>query len=106
MKENKITLYFDNNITCLADFEYGKQIFEQQASDLDFSKDMYIELPDQIESVASSFVNGFFEKVVEEIGLDSAEERIHIISSDEDMEDDIKEKLIFGYAEAVFDFDI
>ncbi|MDO5151187.1 MAG: hypothetical protein Q4D76_17630 [Oscillospiraceae bacterium] len=103
MMENKVALTFSDNIVCLAGFEYGKEEFLKQAKDkLNPDKEFYVEFPPQIVSVASSFVNGFFEEFVEKVGLSAVEKRIHILGSEEGMEKDIRDKLIFGYSEGPY----
>jgi hypothetical protein len=93
--ENKVILKFKEDIIALAGFEYGEQTFEQQIKGkIDYDKDFYIEFPDNIRIVASSFVQGLFFNIVKEIGFASTDERVRIISKNERLCKKIKEKLI------------
>ncbi len=93
--ENKVVLKFKEDIIALAGFEYGEQTFECQIKGkIDYDKDFYIEFPDNIRIVASSFVQGLFFNIVKEIGFTATEERVRIISQSERLSKRIKEKLI------------
>ncbi len=92
--QNKITLNFDPNIVLLAGFEYGKQTFEKQAEGyLDINESFCIEFPNTVEAVASSFVQGFFGKMKQTIGLKNIKNRITIICKNESLSESIIEKL-------------
>lgn len=88
--DNKIVLSFDKTITRLAGHEYGKREYNAQCQGkIDFNKKITIEFPDNIEKLASSFVQGFFEEFVQNIGLEGIENNVNIISRN-----DIKEQIL------------
>lgn len=93
--ENKITLNLSKDIIGLAGYEYGEQIYESQVKDkIDISKEFYIEIPSNITFVASSFVQGFFSHIIEEIGFSLTENRAKILSKNTNIKDKFMEKLI------------
>lgn len=60
---NTFELKFDKATTRLAGNPYGKSEFEKQIGDnIDLTKEITVIFPDQIEKVASSFVQGFLTK--------------------------------------------
>lgn len=68
--QNKIELKFDKTIMRLAGYQYGKTVFEEQVeSSIDYSQQTVIVFPEQIIRIASSFVQGFFEKIIENVGI-------------------------------------
>lgn len=94
--ENKVTLTFKKDIVGLAGYKYGRQIYEDQVSGkIDINKDFYIEIPKNIEFIASSFVQGFFSDILEKIGLSSTEKHTNILSENDDVKNDILSKLIW-----------
>ncbi len=95
MMNNKVTLVFDDDIIGLAGYEYGDQIYQKQVMEkIDTSKDFYIEIPSKIQFVASSFVQGFFSKLMEEIGLSLIESRAKILSENENIKNNFLKKLM------------
>lgn len=81
---NKVILYFEKALTNLAGYEFGIETYEKQVKGkIDINKDFIIEFPKQIKVVASSFVQGFFEEIVNEIGLLATEERAIIVSEND-----------------------
>lgn len=93
--ENKVILVLSKNIIGLAGYEYGKQIYESQVrGNIDINKDFYIEIPSNIKFVASSFVQGFFSHIIEEIGLSLTEKRAKILSENANIEEKFLKKLI------------
>lgn len=73
-------LEIPSNITCLAGYEYGKEIWNTQClrDDFEANEDHYISFPEQIEGVTISWVDGFFEYLIETIGAEKTAEQIHI----------------------------
>ena len=79
--ENKVTLQFSKSITRLAGYKYGLSEYENQCKNkIDFKKPIIIEFPDNIEKLASSFIQGFFAEFIKEIGYDGIEKNVDIIS--------------------------
>lgn len=93
---NLINLSFDKSTSRLAGNPYGKSVYKEQLKDnLDFQKVNVIVFPDNIEKVASSFIQGLFEEIVEEIGYSGVEEKIQIKAKDKVLENQIYEDLFY-----------
>ena len=90
-----IALVFDKTETGLAGNPYGKSVYKKQVKDryTDFSKKLEIVFPDNIEQVASSFVQGFFSELVDEIGYEGIEQNVSIKAKDETLADTILKRL-------------
>ncbi len=81
MENNRIELIFDKSLTSLAGYDFGVETYTNQVKNkLTIMKPFEIVFPSQIKSVASSFVQGFFEEIVETIGLLQTEKNCHVIS--------------------------
>lgn len=93
--ENKIILNLSKDVIGLAGYEYGRQIYETQVrGNININKEFYIEIPSNIRFVASSFVQGFFSHIIEEIGLSLTEQRAKILSENANIKDKFLNKLI------------
>ncbi len=80
--ENRVELLFDSTITRLAGYPFGKEVYDKQVrGKLDYSKVAYIEFPTQIVKAASSFTQGFFEEIINEVGFDGLDEKIILVCS-------------------------
>ncbi len=81
---NQVTLCFDSTLTRLAGYSYGKTIYETQVKGrLDLSKKAYLVFPQTIIKAASSFVQGFFENIIAEIGIDAIGDSLELICNNE-----------------------
>ena len=77
--EKIIKLQFDKTLSGLAGYEYGKQIYNEQVKyKIDFKQNICIEFPDNIQRIASSFVQGFFEEIIANAGISSVGNTIDI----------------------------
>ena len=84
--EQTIKLVFKNDLTKLAGNAFGKNTYETQVKDIiDFNASIIFEIPSQIDRIASSFVQGFFDEIVKEIGVEGIEKQIEYISSITDL---------------------
>lgn len=93
--DNKVELVFEKTLTNLAGYNYGLETFEQQVKGkINFREKFEIVFPSQIRGVASSFVQGFFEKVIEEIGLLKTVENAVIVSEKGELSRMIMSKLV------------
>ena len=94
MAEQKITLQLKKDITGLADYDYGKSVFDQiqKEIDLDGGSITFI-FPNHIERVASSFVQGFFSYIIKKIGYDGFEQKIHIEAANSNLVESIKRNI-------------
>lgn len=78
----KIELVIKKDLTKLAGNAYGKNIYETQVkSVINLKEKTEIVIPERIDRIASSFIQGFFSEIVAEIGLVGIEEKIEISSS-------------------------
>lgn len=92
---NLVNLEFGNTITRLAGYPYGLSIYQTQVKGkIDIMQPCTIVFPKNIERVASSFVQGFFAEIIEEIGYQRIESSVTIVSSSQELTDDIWNKLI------------
>lgn len=81
MEGNHICLKFDSVVTRLAGFDYGKKIYHEQVEgQVDFSQYVTIEFPAQIIKIASSFVQGFFEGIIDQAGLDQIGDQVMVVT--------------------------
>ncbi len=93
MENNVVKLNFKENLTMLAGYEYGAQVYSQQATSLDFSKKFTVVFPDTVIGVASSFIQGFFAYAKKSVGLNVLKSNINIKSRSEELSDKIIGKL-------------
>lgn len=88
---NNIKIEVDKTLTSLAGNKYGHMVYDNQVKDrIDFDKVTIIEFPSQICIIATSFIQGFFEGIIKNIGLEGLEQKIEIKSSIPNL----KEKII------------
>lgn len=79
----------------LAGFKYGQEVFESQV-DKNYSirdEGLKIIFPDYIERIASSFVQGFFSKLVEDYGYDEVHDKVVIQAKNDELREKIWERL-------------
>ncbi|GKU78000.1 hypothetical protein [Paenibacillus sp. L3-i20] len=92
---NNVVLEFDKMITKLAGNPLGKQVFKVQVKDkIIYGGDIFITIPDRIDTIASSFIQGFFEDFVKNIGIQGIEDKVTIISSIPDLKKIIIQNLL------------
>lgn len=82
-----------SGISILAGYEYGKQLWDSQATSLNINDDFTIHLSNEIESMSSSFIDGFFAKPIETIGIENLISRLHVISCNGYLDRHIKDIL-------------
>ena len=71
-----------SGISILAGYEYGRQLWETQATSLNINDYFTIHLSSEIESMSSSFIDGFFAKAIETIGIENLINILHVIGND------------------------
>lgn len=78
-----IKLELNKSLTKLAGNLFGQDVYNQQVKDIiDFkSEQIEIVFPERIDNIASSFIQGFFNGIVEEIGIKGIQKRITVSSS-------------------------
>lgn len=89
----KIKLRFDNTLTRLAGFQLGQKIYKEQVSSNWDGSELAIQFPERIEKVATSFVQGFFSDLVNEIGYDRIRNDIKIEASSDKLVSEIWDRL-------------
>lgn len=81
MKEQELFLEIkDKSLTKLAGNSYGRKLFDAQVDGkIDLNQPFVIVFPDQIDYLASSFIQGFFGKIYTEIGREGMEKNFNIV---------------------------
>lgn len=81
MSEQRILLEIkDRSLTKLAGNIYGRKLFEEQVDGkINMNEPFVIVFPDQIDYLASSFIQGFFGKIYTEIGREGMEKNFDVI---------------------------
>ncbi len=87
MENNLIKLQFGNTIVALAGYDYGVDVFKSLVEKkVDLDNSIMIEIPDTIQIVASSFVEGFFSKWVEKYGYEYVLDKVKVICTNKRVE--------------------
>lgn len=90
-----INLTFEKSETGLAGFPYGKSVYDNQVKEnIDFETTTTIVFPEQIKKVASSFVQGFFAEIIENIGYKELKNHIIINSTNEGLVESIWKRVM------------
>ena len=93
-KSNVFNLTFSKADTSVAGYPFGRATFvEQVDGKIDYSREITIVFPDNIKMVASSFIQGFFETIVQNIGLRGVEEKVIVLSYSERLSEKIKRNI-------------
>lgn len=94
MGNNHVYLQFDPMITRLAGFDYGKKTFANQVENqVDFTNTITIVFPKQIIKIASSFVQGFFEGIIDQVGFEEIGRQVIIETGSESLTKSIFDNL-------------
>ena len=92
--EDTAVLKTNPKFCILAGYAYGKELWKECFSYLNYHKPFKMVIPSHIEGMSISFIGGLFEEMIENIGVDKLLERITIIHPDEEfikhVIDDIK----------------
>ena len=90
----RIELTFPKDLSKLAGNVFGRNTYLQQVKNvIDLSKNIAFVFPTEIDRMASSFVQGFFDEIVNEIGISGVEEQIDFESSIPNLKDFVLENL-------------
>lgn len=96
MKENRIELVFGKADTRLAGNPYGRSVYKEQVEGkIDFSGKNVICFPQNIEKIASSFVQGFFAEIINQIGFEKIQDVIRISASSDKIVDNMWKDLLY-----------
>ncbi|MCI6429373.1 MAG: hypothetical protein MSA72_00550 [Lachnospiraceae bacterium] len=91
---NTFELKFNKADTSVAGYPFGEKTFKEQVEGkIDYTQDITIIFPDNIKMVASSFIQGFFASIIQNIGLRGVEEFVTIKSSSERLSEKIKKNI-------------
>ena len=71
-----------SGISILAGYEYGRQLWETQGTSLNINDNFTIHLSNEIESMSSSFIDGFFMEPIKTIGAENLINILHVIGND------------------------
>ncbi len=75
----KINLEIRKDLINLAGNSLGIRIYNEQIKDkIDYSDKTILVLPDRINRISSSFIQGLFEGIIENIGIVSIPEKISV----------------------------
>ena len=92
---NYFELKFDKMVTKLAGNPLGKHVFQEQLlGKINYESDITIVIPDRIDTIASSFIQGFFEDIVKNVGISGVEDKFTFISSIPDVKNLIIRNLL------------
>lgn len=83
MIESRIELIFeDTTVASLAGYDYGLSVYEEQVEPkVNYDADkIIIVFPECKKAIASSFVEGFFDHMIKNIGLVGIREKVEIVS--------------------------
>lgn len=90
-----IDLKFNKSLIALAGNPFGRNTFKDQvAPHLEGENEFCIVFPNQIEMIASSFVQGFFAHWLQEYGVDGVFQHVQIKAKNDDVVKRICENLI------------
>lgn len=93
MKEIKIEC--DKTINVLVGFQAGKSTYESQVKNkINYDEKVTIIVPDNIKRIGSSFIQGFFEEIKDNIGIKGIEDLIEVKSKDVDFKQTVIENLV------------
>lgn len=92
---NIVILKFPENIRALGGFMQGRQDYDDQVrNEIDFTVPYIIKIPDQVEWVSASYVQGFMEHIVSHLGYSKAIDLITVKCSNKSVEHSFKTKLV------------
>lgn len=92
--KQRIELTFAKDLSKLAGNSFGRNTYEKQVKEIiDLSNDVVFVIPSEIDRIASSFVQGFFDEIVNEIGICGIEEHIFFESSIPDVKEFVLDNL-------------
>ena len=90
-----INLTFSKSMIALAGNPFGRNTFrEQVVPHLEGEDKFCIVFPNQIEMIASSFVQGFFAHWLQEYGVEGVFQHVQVMAKDDDVVRRICENLI------------
>ena len=90
----EIFLIFDKATTRLAGYPYGRKEYQLQVKEkINYEATNIIIFPNQIEKIASSFIQGFFAEIIEKVGYEKFDDVVKIKAKDTQLADSIHNDL-------------
>lgn len=90
----RIELTFSKSLTKLAGNAFGRQTYEDQVKkNINLNQPITFVFPERIDRIASSFVQGFFDEIVNELGISGIDSRVSFESSIIDLKNFVLENL-------------
>lgn len=72
----------DKTLSNLTGNKYGRSVFDKQVKEhISYDNLITIKFPDYIDNIGSSFIQGFFDEMVGEIGINGIENNVDIYSN-------------------------
>lgn len=90
----RIALSFEEGLRKLVGVDFGRDTYQSQVKAvIDLSGTVTFVLPPEIDRVSSSFVQGFFEEIVREVGIDGVREQVALKASIDGLKEFVLENL-------------
>ena len=93
MNIQKIILNIPKDLTKLAGNPFGHKIYYEIKDQIDLNNQIVFVLPDSIDRVASSFVQGFFDDLYLKLGYNGIKEKIDFETTIENFKDFVLKNL-------------
>ena len=93
MSIQKIFINVPKDLTKLAGNPFGQKVYAEIKDQIDFDNDIVFVLPDSIDRVASSFVQGFFSELFLKLGYKGISEKIDFETTIQNFKDFVLENL-------------
>ena len=91
---NSIVLEFDKTLVGLAGYPFGTTTFEKYGKGkIQEEQPITVIIPDRIERIASSFVQGFFSEWIDKYGVDWIRKNVDVSTPREDVRQSVYENL-------------
>lgn len=80
MTKNVVFAEIPDDIYALHGHQYGKTIFNNLCGKIDYNEPISIVIPDHVKTIGNSFIHGFFEEIVEKVGIEYVINNVYIVS--------------------------
>ena len=93
MSQQRIVLRIPKDLTKLAGNKFGGKVYEEIKNEIDINNELVFVLPDSIDRVASSFVQGFFDDLYKKLGYKGVAEKVEFETTIENFKDFVLKNL-------------
>lgn len=93
MSIQRIFIKVPKDLTKLAGNPFGRKVYADIKAQIDFNNDIVFVLPDSIDRVASSFIQGFFSELFLQLGYNGISEKIDFETTIQNFKDFVLENL-------------